>query len=692
MSADKLYRMLAEHAHDMLCIVDGDDRFVYLNPAWARTLGWTSDELVGKRYLEFVHPDDVDDTIAVARDQKEGNAIVGYVNRYRTKSGIYRSVKWWSKPSHDGYIFASAHDITELQRSSSRAAEIEDVSGVCSWEFDVDTGDVYWSPGTKRLIGWTEPRQPTLDEALALITEEGQARLQPVFENLIATGQPYEIEMPHHRIGGEGFLARATGAAETRNGKVFRVYGTFEDISERRLLEAQTLLRERELREAAEAAYTAERKALKEQAWSARHDPLTDIGNRQLLDETLEVIGSEPYLIVAIDLDRFKHVNDSFGHEAGDYVLMETAARLNRSFEGTGDQIFRVGGDEFVMMVHLKRTTIQPQVFCDWIVDKLLEGIDYKGVALRIGASVGFAETEPDVSPRTVLRRADMALYEAKAQGRNRAMAWTATIGAAHSEKILLANDLKCAVENNEISIVLQPQVHADTGALCGCEVLARWNHPTRGTIPPNVFVPLADELNLLSEIDKSVLDLALVSRAELARRGLVLPKIAVNVSAKRLQASNLVEELAKRDDVPWNGLAFEFLETAFLDTIEDDLQAQISELRALGVRIEVDDFGTGHASFASVLAVKPDVLKFDRMFVPEIDKDDSKREMMEGLIKIARNVGAETLVEGVETADELRALTDLGVDYLQGYAIGRPMSVDDLLNWAAARKPGLVA
>ena len=197
--------------------------------------------------------------------------------------------------------------------------------------------------------------------------------------------------------------------------------------------------------------------------------------------------------------------------------------------------------------------------------------------------------------------------------------------------------------------------------------------------------MPIADELNILSKLDKRVLDLALLARSEIIRRGIELAKISVNVSAKRIASPDLLDEIRNRDDIPKGGLAFEILETAFFDSINDDMRAQIDGLRKCGISIEVDDFGTGHASFASVLALKPDVLKFDRMFVPGIDQDQSKRELMKGLIQIARNVHAQIVVEGVETMSEVQILAELGVDLLQGYALGYPMRIDDFLDWATS-------
>lgn len=683
---DAVLENIVGRSNAMLSVVDPLGFFIYVNPAWTSSLGWEPSEIIGKSYLDFVHPDDVEETVAVAEALDGGTDVTGFTNRYRSKDGHYRNIKWWSEPGNDDYIYATAQDVTEVYRLSSRAAEIEGVSGVCSWEIDVETDELFWSDGTKNLVGWTEDRHPSLEEALSFYPENSLAQLEPLFAKLMSAGAPFAHELMHMRCDGSSFLARATGAAELRNGKVARVYGTFEDVTERRAAEKAALARERELREAAVAAYNAERKALEEQAWAARHDSLTKLGNRQLLDEALEAAQGQRFLVVAIDLDLFKHVNDSFGHAAGDHVLAATADRLRAAAMGESDRAFRIGGDEFAVLVGMDHLNVAPKAFCDWLADILAESTQYQGVNLRIAASLGYAESDEGASPRQVLRQADMALYEAKSQGRNKALAYTDSIGAAHIAKISLANELKAAIENGEIGIALQPQVASRTGDLVGCEVLARWRHPTHGNVPPSVFIPLAEEISVLGALDKHVLDMALEARRQLAEGGMILPKISVNVSAKRLTSSDLLNEVTQRKDVPENGLAFEILETAFLDTINDDVCRQIDGLRQRGILIEVDDFGTGHASFASVFALQPDVLKFDRMFVPGIDTDNTKREMVASLIKIAQNVGAKTLIEGVETEQQIAVLVELGVDYLQGFGIGHPMDVDEFLAWANAQ------
>jgi len=217
--------------------------------------------------------------------------------------------------------------------------------------------------------------------------------------------------------------------------------------------------------------------------------------------------------------------------------------------------------------------------------------------------------------------------------------------------------------------------------------VLARWQHPHRGLLTPDLFLPIAEEMNCSADLDLAVLDLALQGYWELHRQGIELPGISVNVSAARLADPQLVAELHSRDDIPRGALTFELLETVFLDSISDDYAQKIAMLKDLGISIEIDDFGTGHASIAGVLALQPDRLKIDRVFASEIDRKPARQDLMRGLIEMAASVGAETVVEGVETWEEARVLTTLGADVLQGYVIGRPMAFEDLLRWHSARE-----
>lgn len=450
--------------------------------------------------------------------------------------------------------------------------------------------------------------------------------------------------------------------------------------------------REREMRTMAEDAFEAMRKAQEENAWAARHDSLSGLGNRKLLDE---IISAPPtaedhdggLLIVAIDLDRFKDINDTYGHEAGDIVLASVGRRLQDRLRGGRDFAFRIGGDEFILLWDFKGSDTEAQWRCDALLEDLLVPSKYKSFDLAVGASIGFARVWAGESFSEVLKKADLALYEAKATGRNQTVAYSSTIGSAHDTRLNLINDFKVAIENNEISIDLQPQIEARTRLLSGVEVLARWEHPTQGRLSPAVFMDIAEELKMSAALDQHILDLALEARQQFRDALGYAPHMAVNVSARRLSDPRLVTELKARTNLPADGLSFEILETAYLDKITSELQDTLNSIRAMGVKIEVDDFGTGHASFASVLALQPDVLKIDRMFVPGIDKDPARRDLLQGLVEMAERMSAKTVIEGIETMGEAQAATEIGAHVLQGFAFSRPLPVADCIAWAKAWK-----
>ena len=474
-----------------------------------------------------------------------------------------------------------------------------------------------------------------------------------------------------------------------------RLRGAFDEVADKASrLETKT----KDAQQAAALAQIAERRATEaldamqqaqeQNVWAARHDSLTHLGNRTLLEEIAATFdvgdpGKPSILVMAIDLDRFKDVNDTYGHEAGDTVLQACGERLKSRIREERDVAFRIGGDEFVLCLEYSGSETHAQWYCDLLLDELLCPVDFKGIGLRVGASIGFSLLGPDEALSQALKRADLALYEAKYRGRNQAVAYSATLGAAHDAKLSLINDFKTALERDEITIELQPQVSAGDHHLTGVEILARWDHPVRGRQSPMVFLEIAEELKLQAELDRRVLDLALAARQAIVTELGFAPQISVNVSARRLTSIGLLEELRARNDLPEDGLVFEILETAFLDSVSSDLEATIDGLKQMGIKIEVDDFGTGHASFASVLALKPDGLKIDRMFVTGIDQSEDRQALLRGIIDMADRVSVPTIVEGVETLTEAQIVAELGAGALQGFAFAKPMVVDDFIDWA---------
>ena len=493
-------------------------------------------------------------------------------------------------------------------------------------------------------------------------------------------------EMKRHQRSGS-FSNRVRVERSTELGALaFRYNRVLDRVEDEISLRIEAIRKEQAIRVLAEEAFEAMREAQEESAWSARHDKLTGLGNRKHLEEIASAPAAEAgsdTLVIALDLDRFKDVNDTYGHEAGDLVLESAAQRLAGKIRKGRDFAFRTGGDEFVILLEFSGSEAAAQEYCSDLLLELLQPAKYKDVELQVGASIGFALAEKDEPLESTLRRADLALYASKADGRSCVSAYTASIGSAHDEKMKLISDFKSAFANDEIEVLFQPQIDARTGALAGCEALARWNHPHRGIQTPDVFVPIAREVKLLAELDRRVLDIALGAYWQFAHCGIAVPSISVNVSAARLAHTGLIDELKLRRDIPKGGLAFELLETVFLDHVSEDYANQIAALKDMGISIEIDDFGTGHASIAGVLALKPDRLKIDRMFAAKIDQKPARRDLMRGLIEMAASAGAAAIVEGVETAVEAEIISELGADIMQGYAFGRPMEPEKFIAWA---------
>ncbi len=489
--------------------------------------------------------------------------------------------------------------------------------------------------------------------------------------------------MRAHQVSGQ-FSTRVKVDPSTDVGLLARSYNKVLERAEEEIEARMTAVRsERMMREMVEESYDALHKAQRENAHAARHDLLTGLGNRMLLDEMIgsPEAASDPYLVVAVDLDRFKAINDRYGHDAGDAVLRAAAERLGTLTRENRDFAFRIGGDEFILFMEWREVSTKAQDFCDMIVSDLSQPVPFGNIDLEPGSSVGFFLHDAGGDIKSSLKYADMALYEAKKAGRGVAFQYSQHIGSiytAHVDELAL---FKNALARNEIFAVFQPQVDARSLALVGCEVLARWEHPDRGTVGPGHFLPLADELEMTAELDRLILTQALDAYRELSAICPSIQSISVNVSAKRLADPFLLKELRQLPELP-KGLSFEILETAHIDELDADLAVTVAEIKAMGIAIEVDDFGTGHASLASILALRPDALKIDRMFVTDVEKHTERAKLVKTLVELARRFGAKTVVEGIENEAQAKAVTGLGADRLQGYHFGRPMTLEQMREW----------
>ena len=424
-------------------------------------------------------------------------------------------------------------------------------------------------------------------------------------------------------------------------------------------------------------------------AYQASHDLLTDVFNRGALYERIdEAISSAqrhqyPIWVCFLDMDRFKYINDRYGHAVGDQLLVTITARLHQALR-KDDVIGRYGGDEFILMLRgdphheLTPQTIQR------ILHTVCEPINIDQHPLQVTCSLGIAAFPIDGdTPAQLIERADAAMYIAKQSGRNMYQFYNAEIHSRVQERALIESCLTDALERNEFVLHYQPQVELLHGRLIGVETLLRWNHPELGLLSPDRFIPFAEESRLINQIGAWVLSEACKQCAAWHKAGFEHLRVAVNLSARQINGLELTKlvDMALAD----SGLAPAFLELELTETLMmSNLELTLETLHGLherGVQVAIDDFGTGYSSFAYLKRLPLSSLKIDRQFVSDLDGDATVNSatIAHALIQLAHNLGLRVIAEGVETEQQLHLLRTLGCDEIQGWLHSRAVAADEL-------------
>jgi diguanylate cyclase (GGDEF)-like protein/PAS domain S-box-containing protein len=429
---------------------------------------------------------------------------------------------------------------------------------------------------------------------------------------------------------------------------------------------------------------TAQIKAEKALAYQVLHDPVTGLANRAALmdrlSQALAGLERQPgrLAVLYVDLDHFKKINDSFGHEAGDQVLAEVGRRLSL-LSRKADTVARLGGDEFVVLCGNLRDDDDVGLIGDRIVHGVRAPYIEDGRDLSITCSVGIVVTrDPLAKPDHLIRDADGVMYEAKEAGRNRYRAFDSSqrIGTLASR---LQSELSRAIEGAELFVLYQPLFSLEDRSLIGVEALVRWRHPERGVVAPDDFIPFAEQHGLIGRIDSFVLNEACRQLAEWTSRE-YWPSdftMAVNVSGAELsdpEFAGHVAEVIGRNGIQAARLCLEMTETAFVGEW-GDVQETLSALSGLGVRLALDDFGTGYSSLAHLQRMKVDVLKIDRSFVAQIGRSPRDREIVAAVTAMSHALGITVVGEGIETSHQLDTLAGLDCDQGQGFLFARPLS-----------------
>lgn len=567
--------------------------------------------------------------------------------------------------------------LEQTKRLEERLRLAAHAANVGIWDMDLVTGVLSWDTTMHKLYGVSEANfQGTYQDWRSCLHPDDIEKAEAEFGRSLETSEAFASQFKIITKKTVRHIRAEASVIKDNAGRAVRVIGANFDVTGQ-------VNRERELDQARHVAEDMHAKI----ELDAIHDSLTGLLNRRGLEKAIEAASPKngDQTLILIDLDRFKLVNDSFGHQAGDAVLCAVSDRL-RTMKQTGDIVARIGGDEFVVL----RPGANPAATEEWALDAnlaLSEPVGFNESVCRFGVSMGAAHGLVDALQSGALTQcADHALYQAKKDGRGLFRYFTQQLSQSLADVKVLSNDLEQAIGKDEFSLVYMPKIEITTGQLSGLEALIRWHHPERGMLLPGAFLGIAESLKLTGQIDGHVLDLVLRDRELWQQQGLTAPNVSVNVSTRRLKDPDLVD-IVKSKSLPPGAINFELLESVFLDDLPVETNQSLDALRSLGIGIEIDDFGSGHASILAIPRINPDFIKIDRALIKSIDCDEPARQTVSSIIDMAKSYSVKVIAEGVETDRQLSVLRDLGCDAAQGFLFGKHMTAPDVLDSLCLRQ-----
>lgn len=570
----------------------------------------------------------------------------------------------------------------QLSALSHRLGLALETSSIGIWELDLASGDIEWDDRMFQLYDVDRSVKTCYDVWKSRVHPDDLGPADAALALAIEQGKNYERQFRIIRPDGEVRHIRAVGTAFRNPRGEISVLGVNWDVTSDLRLQEELREAQRQTEQQNAALDTARRRM----EYNSLHDALTGLPNRRFLDQTLITLpGNETarhQTVLHLDLDRFKEINDTLGHGAGDAILRHVADELKQNV-APEDFVARIGGDEFVVLCESPLGPAESSALGERLIAAINQPIVYNGHECRVGASVGIA-TQPatPIQAEQLLVNADIALYEAKRRGRNRVEHFNDSLRARTINVKQTADAILRSLGDEDFIAYYQPQFDANTLEINGAEALARWKHPKKGILAPDKFLEIAESLNVVAQIDASILEQALAQHSRWQALGLGIDHVSVNISAQRLFEDKLIDRLETLSLKP-GSLSFELLESISFDDKADAVAESLERIRASGIAIEIDDFGTGYASILSLIKLSPSRLKIDRQLVAPIVTNATQRLLISSIVDIGRSFGIGIVAEGVETMEHAAILRDLGCQTLQGYALARPMSADAFVEFA---------
>ncbi|HSC81465.1 MAG TPA: EAL domain-containing protein [Chitinolyticbacter sp.] len=666
-----LTKVAIERGADLAVWLDSNGHISYVNATACHRLGYSERELLSMRLKDINPGFKPESWPRFWQKLREHRHLLDEVT-FKTRDGVEFPIEIYSNYivfKGREYNCAVVRDISERRIAEEAVVKSEqqlrlalEASNTGLFDMPLESRrTAVTSPEYDRLLGY-EPGE------LLETFEKWKSQLHPSDRDRVIaavrdyyTGAANQLVIEYRRRLKNGeyhwFQSRGRFIEVDARNRPTRLIGTVTDITERR--QAQDRITE-----------------------LANFDTVTGLANRNLLRDELRlaVAAAERFrrrlAVLFLDLDRFKTINDSLGHAAGDQVLTQVAERL-RQIIGKSDILARQGGDEFVVVLTEIKDALTASRVAEQILESFAEPFELEAGGFASSTSIGIAVYPEDgLDTDTLIRNADVAMYQAKANGRSNFQFFTNDLNVRASERLVLETNMRQALANEEFELHYQPQVSLTDGSVIGAEALIRWRHPEHGLIPPGKFIPVAEESRMIVPIGNWVLREACRQAIEWQQHGLPQLTIAVNLSPLQLHQANLLEIVA--DALAESGLEAQYLELEVTESVVmqevEHVMTMLHGLKRMGVKLSIDDFGTGYSSLSYLKRFAFDKLKIDQSFVRDISTDPNDAAIVLAVIGLGKTLGMSVLAEGVETADQLSFLLHAQTDAIQGFYFSRPL------------------
>lgn len=663
------YRALAS-TEDSMYLIDREGRYRFMNNAHLLRLGLSLDKVIGRSYDEFHSEEDT------RRFTDEVEAVFATGNSFQSEHRSERDNKYFLRtfsPVKDlqGEIInvtVISKDITKhrraeeaLRHSEEKYRTILDSNQEGYFEVDLAGNFTFVNDAECSLLGYN--REELIGLSYKRFTEETAAKkLFKLFNRVYRTGErlkAFEAEFIK-KNGTKGFNEISVSTINNKEGQPIGFRGLSRDITERKRSEERI-------------------------QYLATHDALTDLPNRMMFTQMLNhaVQSARRFIrqlaVIFIDLDRFKVINDTLGHEEGDQLLQEVAKRLKKILREI-DIVARLGGDEFVVLIEEVSKPDQVATVAQKILSAIIKPVVLRGQEYQITASIGISMYPKDGhDEQSLMKSADIAMYMAKEEGKNNYQFYTADIKSRSLERLKLETNLRKALERNEFLLYYQAKLEFKTGAISGVEALLRWQNPDLGLVFPSRFIPVAEETGLIVPIGRWVLKTACAQNVAWQNQGLPKVCVAVNLSIRQFMDDSLLKDVhstIKETGLAPNLLELEITESMLMQNPERMIKI-LTKIKNLGVRLAIDDFGTGYSSLAQIRQFPIDTIKVDQSFIHDLSKNPEDRAIIEAIIPMGKALSLAVLAEGVETEEQEAFLREQACDQMQGYYFSKPVTPD---------------